>query len=456
MRDTVTDRWLYAWAGANVAIGALSLLVPLFIVGLGGTAFDLGVCWFATSTAMVPGALGVGTLVDRTGRYRPFALAGLGGLALATAVLPFLDTVAAVIVVDAALWLCVASATPVFTTLVLADAPEREWNARIARLNRYQGYGWTGGLVLGALWTRLAGSVLAPLATSSLALPGGIALGPVSLPAQRSLLLVCVALLTGATLAAARWLPSSDVTTSAGTLARRPRLLGTVRGALSPLLPGRLVTLARTSSPRALLRGVRRPLAIYLAAVSVFFAGFSVFSAPLPDFLAGVGFGDDAVYALYVVSSLSSAAFYAGAGALADRYDLRRLQTGALGFRALAFPAVAAAASVLGAPSITSLLGVAALNVVVGLSWAVVAITANTLVARYAAPGRRGAALGLYTALSSGAGGIGGLVGGWLAARTDYLLTFGVAGALVLVGGLGVFALGWLADTGRGTSAPSA
>nr|WP_245188514.1 MFS transporter [Halarchaeum rubridurum] len=456
VRDTANDRWLYAWAGANVAVGALSLLVPLFIVGLGGTAFDLGVCWFATSVAMVPGALGVGALVDRTGRHRPFALAGLAGIALATAVLPFLDTVAAVILVDAALWLCVASATPVFTTLVLADAPEREWNGRIARLNRYQGYGWAGGLVLGALWTRLAGGALGPLASSSLALPGGLSVGPLTLPVQRSLFLVCVALLAGATLAAARWLPASDAAPSAGKLARRPRLLGTARGALSPLLPGRLVSLARTSNPRALLRGVRRPLAVYLLAVSVFFAGFSVFSAPLPDFLAGVGFGDDAVYALYVVSSLSSAAFYAGAGALADRYDLRRLQTGALGFRALAFPAVAAAAAVLGAPSLSSLLGVAALNVVVGLSWAVVAVTANTLVARYAAPGRRGAALGLYTALSSGAGGVGGLVGGWLAARTDYLLTFGVAGCLVVLGGVVVFALGWLADTSRVAGAAGA
>ncbi|GAD51439.1 hypothetical protein MBEHAL_0199 [Halarchaeum acidiphilum MH1-52-1] len=446
MRDTATDQWLSAWAGANVAIGALSLLVPLFVVGLGGTAFDLGICWFATSIAMVPGALGVGSLIDRTGRYRPFALAGLGGITVATAILPLLDTVGAVILVDAALWLCVASATPVFTTLILADAPEREWNARIARLNRYQGYGWAGGLVLGAVWTRLTGGLLAPLASSSVVLPGGASVGPAPLPVQRSLLLVCVLLLAAATLAAARWLPSAGGAPHTADLARRPRVLRTVRGTLSPLLPGRLVSLARTSNPRALLGGVGRPLAVYLAAVSVFFAGFSVFSAPLPDFLAGVGYGDDAVYALYVVSSLSSAAFYAGAGALADRYDLRRLQTGALGFRAVAFPAVAAAASALGAPSVTSLVGVAALNVVVGLSWAVVAVTANTLVARYAAPGRRGAALGLYTALSSGAGGVGGLLGGWLAARTDYLLTFGVAGALVVVGGAVVFALGRAAD----------
>ncbi|GGL23543.1 hypothetical protein GCM10009037_03880 [Halarchaeum grantii] len=436
--QNASDRWLYAWAGANVAIGAISLLVPLFVVGLGGTAFDLGVLWFATSVAMVPGALGVGALVDRTGRHRPFALAGLGGIAVATAVLPFLDGVLAVVLVDSVLWLCVASVSPVFTTLVLADTSAREWSGRIARLSKYQGYGWAGGLVLGAVWTRAVGSLLDPLAV------------------QRSLLVVCAGLLVAATLAAARWLPRVADAPDAEDFGRRPRTLRTARGALSPLLPGRLVSLARTSDPRSLLDGVSRPLAVYLAAVSVFFAGFSVFSAPLPDFLAGVGFGDDAVYVLYVVSSLSSAAFYVGAGALADRYDIRRLQSGALGLRALAFPAVAVAAYALSAPSLTSLLGVALLNVAVGLSWAVIAVTANTLVARYAAPGRRGAALGLYTALSSGAGGIGGLLGGWLAARTGYLLTFEVAGALVLVGGLVVFGLRWLApEQASDASAPA-
>ncbi|WP_435095684.1 MFS transporter [Halarchaeum sp. P4] len=424
--QNASDRWLYAWAGANVAIGAISLLVPLFVVGLGGNAFDLGVLWFATSVAMVPGALGVGALVDRTGRHRPFGLAGLAGIAVATAILPLLDSVIAVVLVDAVLWLCVASVSPVFTTLVLADAPEREWSGRIARLSKYQGYGWAGGLVLGAVWTRVVGTMLSPLAV------------------QRSLLVVCAGLLVAATLAAARWLPTAGRVPDADDLGRRPRTLRTVRGTLSPLLPGRLVSLARTSDPKALLHGVSRPLAVYLAAVSVFFAGFSVFSAPLPDFLAGVGFGDDAVYVLYVVSSLSSAAFYVGAGALADRYNIRRLQSGALGMRVLAFPAIAVAAYALGAPSLGSLIGVALLNVAVGLSWAVIAVTANTLVARYAAPGRRGAALGLYTALSSGAGGIGGLFGGWLAARAGYLVTFEVAGALVLIGGLVVLGLGWL------------
>lgn len=421
-------RWLYAWGGANVAIGVSSLLVPLYVVQLGGDAVALGVLWFATSLAMGPSAAGVGPFVDRVGNHRAVALAGLVGIALALAVLPVLDTVSAVVVVDAVLWFAVAGITPVLTTLVLADAPESRWNARIARLNEYQGYGWTTGLVLGAVWTRLVGANLSAIAT------------------QRSLLWVCAAVTVVCTLSAVRSLPRSAERT-AGTRTRLSRRA--LRSTFSPLLPGRVVSAVRSSDPRSLLRGINRPLAGYFVAVSTFFVGFSVFSAPLPDFLAKAGFGDDAVFALYVVSSLASAAFYAGAGALADRHNLRRLQSGALGLRAVVFPVVAAVGYGVHAATLTGLFAVAALFALVGLSWAVIAVTANALVARYATPANRGAALGLYTALSSVAGGVGGLLGGWLASTYDYVSTFAVAGVLVVAGAAVVLALDRVDPTNR-------
>lgn len=70
---------------------------------------------------------------------------------------------------------------------------------------------------------------------------------------------------------------------------------------------------------------------------------------------------------------------------------------------------------------------------VIGLSWAVIAVTAATLVTRLAPPEIRGEALGVYGALVAVGGGVGGLLGGWLAG-VGYLVTFGVAGGLVLLG----------------------
>lgn len=439
------DTWLYAWGGANVAIGASSLLVPLYVVQLGGDAFALGVLWFATSLAMVPGALGVGRLADRTGRRRSIALVCFVGLSLSLAAVPVSDSVAAVVVADAALWLFIAGVTPILTLLVLADAPERRWNARVARLNRYQDYGWTGGLVVGAVWTLAFAGALSPLAAQRLLL-GVSALG----------LLACA-------VAAARWLPADSVPERPGEAApsspapTSERVRGSVRALLSPSLPGRFVSLVRASRPLESLRGARGSLGAYFVAVAVFFAGFSMFSAPLPDFLTGAGFGDGAIFALYVVSSLASAASYVGAGELADRYDLRLLQSGALSLRGVVFPAVAVAGYGLQAASPAGFLAVGALFAAVGLSWAVIAVTANTLVARYAGPSGRGAALGLYTALSSAAGGVGGLVGGWLATTLGYVVTFAVAGALVFVGCGVVIALRYyVSDAERSASSSTA
>lgn len=410
-------RWLYAWGGANVAIGAASLLVPLYVVQLGGDAAALGVLWFATSVAMAPSAVAVGPLVDRVGHHRTVVLAGLTGIGVAFAVLPVLGSVSTVVVADAVLWLFVAGVTPVLTMLALADAPQNRWNARIALLNKYQGYGWAGGLVLGALWTRAFAGRLAPVAV------------------QRSLLWVCAGIVVVCTLAAARLLPSADGEPSADATPRSSRR--SVRAVLSPLLPGRVVSVARSADVRSLFDGVSRPLAVYFVAVAVFFVGFAVFSAPLPDFLTGAGFGDDVIFALYVVSSLASAVFYVGAGELADVHDLRVLQSGALGVRGVVFPVVAAVGYGVQTSSITGLLAVAGLFALVGLSWAVIAVTANSLVARYATPTNRGAALGLYTALSSAAGGVGGLLGGWLATAFGYVTAF-VAACLLVVAGAGV------------------
>lgn len=55
------------------------------------------------------------------------------------------------------------------------------------------------------------------------------------------------------------------------------------------------------------------------------------------------------------------------------------------------------------------------LFLVVGLTWAVIAVTAATIVTRMAPAAIRGEALGTYAAVSAVAGGIGSLLGGALA-----------------------------------------
>ncbi|MBP1901167.1 MFS family permease [Halorubrum trapanicum] len=431
----MSDRWLYAWGLASVAFGGASLVVPLYVVDLGGGPFVLGILAAVAAVVGVPGALWFGRVADRTGRRRALVLVALVAATLAVAVVPLTDRIAAVIAANAVVWFAFAAATPVLTLLAVADAPEAAWSERIADLNRYQGVGWALGLLLGTAWTVGGGAVASPAA------------------ATRSLFAPLALAAAGSCVAAARTLPAdpsgdrTDGSTASPSGSRVRRAIRradrfAVRGAT---LPG---SLARTDfrglDPRRLAARFTPALAAYFLAALLFLTGFSAFFAPLPAFLTDIGFGSGGTFALYLINSAAAAVAFGAAGRLAADRNVVRLQVGGLVGRAVLLPLVAVVGAALGA----SALGFVAVGVTfaaVGLTWAVIAVTAGVVVTRLAPAAIRGEALGAYAALGALAGGIGSVIGGWLAA-IEYGLAFGVAGALVLAGAAVAFAVGRRVD----------
>jgi MFS family permease len=413
----VTERWLPAWAFAAIAFGGASLLVPLYVVELGGDALDLGLLFATASFVGVPGALVFGNLADRTGRRRGFVLGAMAMTVATMVVIPLVERIPLVLAANAVLWFGFAAATPVLTLLVVAGEPEREWTRLIARLNEYQGIGWAVGLAVGTVIVAGAALVTDPVT------------------GQRWFFLACAASAgLGFALAVRRLPPDSKPGTepSAGRLRRRIRAAGrfNVRGAAFPFTPSRFDP--RGLHPRRFVDRFTPGLALYFAVVLLAFTGFGVFFAPLPAYLSDAGFGSGSVFALYLLLNAAAAAFYDRAAALVDRYELLRVHAGGLLTRAVALPTVAVLGDSLGAG--TAGFGVmAVLFVVVGLTWAVTAVAASTLVTRLSPPSIRGEALGVYGALVAVGGGAGGLLGGWLAGR-GYLVAFAVAGGLVVAG----------------------
>ncbi len=174
-------------------------------------------------------------------------------------------------------------------------------------------------------------------------------------------------------------------------------------------------------------------LTIYFGAVIAFFVGFGVFWGPLPLYLSRtLGYESGLVFALYLVSSVGSALWYDRAGALAERYSPSGLQVGGLLARAALHPAVAVVGLLLSATLLGTIIN-GVVFVLIGVAWAVIAVTAASVVTQLAPSAIRGEALGIYTAVSGLASGVGSLLGGWLGGY-DFLLAFAVAGALVLVG----------------------
>lgn len=422
----MSNRWLYAWGIASIALGAASLIVPLYVVTLGGDPFLLGILAAAAAFVGVPGALLFGRLADRTGKRRVFVLVALALVAAMLAIIPLLESIPLVVAANAVIWFAFAAAVPVLTLLAVVDVPEPAWSERIALLNKYQGVGWAVGLVLGAIWTAGAELVLDPAT------------------AQQGLFYLCAGAGAIALVAGYRFLPADPAPGDEPEPRRLRRAIRAaagfnVRGVTFPFTPARMDV--RRLHPRRLTTRFTPTLALYFGAVFLVFAGSAAFFAPLPAFLSGVGFGTDGIFVMYVVSSLTAAAFFGRAGTLAVDYDVTSLQTVGLLVRAFAFPLVAIGGAAFGAATLG--FGVAAvLFVVIGLSWAIIAVTAGTLVTQLAPVSVRGEALGVYSALSALAGGVGSVVGGWLAA-SGYVLAFGVAGGLVATGGVVVVLVHW-------------
>lgn len=409
-------RWLYAWGLGSVAAGGASLLVPLYVIELGAGATALGGLSAVAAAAGALGAFVLGRFADATGRWRRLGGLALGGIAVALVTVPLVEGIALVVAANGLLWLSFSAATPVFTMLAVAEAPPAERTRHIASLNQVQGYGWTLGLALGAVWTAGAGR-----------------LGVAPLSSQRLFFAFCAAVAVAGVLAAVRWLPA-DGGAGVETPRRKPvpnRQM--VVGSTFPFLPGQFYGKIRNVQPRRFVDRFTPPLAVYFLAIVIFFAGFGIFFAPLPVFLAAAGYSSEHIFLLYVVSGLGSAVSFAGAGELSRRYDVHTLQAGALGVRGLALPVVivfgagdAAAVDVL----------MAGLFAVLGVAWAVIAVTATEVISDRAPDAIRGEALGVYTAISSLAGGLGSLVGGVLADAAGFPVAFGVAGIVVVASAL--------------------
>lgn len=411
------DRWLIAWGMGYAAAGAASLLVPLYAVALDAGPFLVSLLAATAALAGVPGALIWGYLADKTGRRRVFVLVALGAAGLVLAVLPVIRTVPLLIGANAVLWFVISAAAPVLTLLVVDGRPVGAWEARIATLNTYQGYGWVLGLLAGAVWIPTAGRVVAP--------EFGL----------RSLFWVAALVAGVGTVVAWRWLPTEPRFTT-DRVARRPDVIARLdRGSgryvrAIPFTTTRLywaIHWLRTNQVRSHLDS---DLTTYLGAVVLFSTGFAAFWAPLPVYLRD-SFANEQVFWLFLATNLGAAVFYERVVDWIGRFGLRRLQIGALGTRGLLFPIVGLITIPL--PLVLDLPVLLVAFGLIGLTWAIIAVTATGLVTRLAGK-TRGQALGLYTALTGIGGAVGSLLGGTVASLAGFLPTFVLSGLLVIAG----------------------
>ena len=410
------DRWLSGWALGYVAVGGASLLIPLYALALGGGPLLVGVLASTAAFAGVPGALLWGRLATRTDRRRPFLLVALGATAGVLALTPLVRSPWALVAANAALWFVVSAAAPVLNLVMVDGVPEERWASRIGSLNTYQGYGWVAGLLVGTVWTGAVPSVLDPV-----------------LAQQLLFWLLAAVAVAGFLVVRLRYPEPSTVSERRFREVYRTLGIGPTTGRVVrwvPIGPSRAYW-ALTGVRRDHLANLRTPLWRYFGSVALFAVGSAMFWAPMPAYLTAAGFAAGAVFVLFLLSNVGSTACFGHVDSVAARLGTTGAQTAALAVRVVLFPLVALVGGwTVGARG--PVLG--ALFLGIGVTWAVIAVTATGLVTRLSDPADRAEALGLYTAVMGVGTGAGSVAGGALVARVGYGATFGLAAAVVLLG----------------------
>lgn len=420
----MSERWLYPWAIGSVSFGGASLLVPLYVVELGGGALELGILAAVAAFVGVPAAIFFGRWADRSGKRRRYVLFALGLTALSLMTIPLLDVFEAVILANGVIWFGFAAAMPVVTLLAVADHPGYAWSTRIALLNKFQGVGWAVGLFLGSVWMAIAGVFVTPLEAIQLFFYGMAGLA-------------AIAVLIGFRTFPSEGSPAVSISGVGFRTALRRADDFNIRSVTFPLT----VTRFDVSGlhPRRFVERFTPSLALFFTALVLMFTGFAAFFAPLPAYLIDVGFPSEQIFGLYLLSSAASAVCFGLVGRLASSRDIAIVHAGGLVLRGIAFPTVGIAGLMFGAGSV-GLMVFGLLFVAIGITWAVITVTAGTIVTLLTPISIRGEALGMYAAMTALAGGIGAIVGGWIAA-IDFQLGFATAGALIFIGASIVYRL---------------
>jgi len=410
------EKWYYSFLPNNMAGGATSPLIPLFVTeGLGGTLSQVGLVNAFSSLASVPSYILWGNVSDTAKKRRVFVLIGFGGLALALLMMGLSTTLDGYLFANLMLGLLSTAAAPVGTVLILETFKKEEWAQRLGDFSRVGGIGWVCGLILGTIW-------LGFLTDGS---------GEFTM---RALFLVGAALSTLSMVLAYRWVPEPEETVDRRTINDHLVHVPLMIAERARYLPQRIIHVLQISSQNIRLENFPSNLRLFYVFTLVIFTGFQTFFVAFPIFLRQyAGLASAEVFLVYVAASLASALTYSQAGRWATRFGSRRLMSAAVTGRIILFP-TAFAVMLLGLGRTELLVVFCVLHALIGFCWASIAVAGNHTVAGICYPGLRAESTGIYSSMQGMATIAGAMVGGFVGQYLGYQAVFFLASVFLVLG----------------------
>ena len=410
------ERWYYSFLPNNMAGGATSPLIPLFVTEvLGGPLTQVGLVSAFSSLASVPSNIIWGNLSDMVRRRRVFILIGFGGLALTLLMMGLATTMNSYLFANLMMGALASASAPVGTVLVLESFKRSEWAQRLGDFSRVGGIGWVTGLILGTIWLSSFESGEGEFA-------------------MRALFFLGAALSTLSMVLAYKWVPEPhfklDRRILDGALLDIPLMVAEK----ARYLPHRVAHVLRITTQSVQAKNFPSELRRYYACTFVVFLGSHTFFVAFPVFLKQfVGLFSWEVFLIYVAASMASALTYSSAGRWATRFGSKRVYASSVTARVILFP-LAFAVTLFPLGRWEMVVAFCVLHGLMGFFWAGISVAGSHIVAKTALPGFRAESAGMYTSMQGMAMITGAIVGGFVGQYMGYQVLFVLASLFMVVG----------------------
>jgi len=152
MKGSAVGIWKVGLMPQAVANGLASILVLFFLIsGLKGSLLDVGLVTGASALALIPSQVLWGRLVDGAGKCKPFLVFGFLGVGISFFAIPFVGTVAELLVVVSAKSVLYAATLPARQLLTVESETREGWKRGLADMQFLGSSGETIGMGVGAL-----------------------------------------------------------------------------------------------------------------------------------------------------------------------------------------------------------------------------------------------------------------------------------------------------------------
>ncbi|OYT60090.1 hypothetical protein B6U71_01480 [Euryarchaeota archaeon ex4484_178] len=137
----------------RAAMGAGTIILPIYLLEIGGKPVDVGFVLFMGSMGTLLGIILWGNFSARGLKYKPLMIIGITAYSLLLFLIYSTTSIPLISLIYFVGNFFVASVVPALTKVVFEISPREEWDIEQGKLNAIAGWSWAGGVVASMIFS---------------------------------------------------------------------------------------------------------------------------------------------------------------------------------------------------------------------------------------------------------------------------------------------------------------